>query len=857
MSTNMIFARQLLPILVRKPASHLHYLAGLAGVLLLTPVDAGARDYYFSPSSLEGDAQSQADVDLSLFSKSNAQLPGVYPTVIMLNKQKIEETSLSYTNGEDGVLIPALSPEQLRKWGIRIDAYPELALQPANTPLTKPLGDFIPAASVSFDFNNMTLHISMPQAAISNEGRDYIDPSRWEDGVPSAFADYSFSGTQQTDSDNETDTNQYLNLRSGANLGGWRMRNYSTWSQSEDSSTWQNINTWVAHDIDILKAQFTAGENNTRGDVFDSIQYNGVNIATDEDMLPYSQRGFAPTIRGTATSNAEISVRQNGYLIYQASVAPGAFEIKDLYSTTNSGDLEVTIKEADGTEHKFTQPYSSLALMLRPGQIKYEGTVARYRADGGTDANEPLFSQGSVVYGLNNISTLYGGITASKDYYAANAGTGLALGSLGSVSADITLAHARLDNDETSTGQSLRLLYSGKIDTTDTNFTLADYRYSTEGYYNFADANQKYDASDEDLQFRYNKHNRLQLSVSQNVLGSSLYLSGYQQDYWNTRQKERSLSAGLNRTLYGMSFHLAYTYNKTDDNNSDQMMSFGFSVPLSKWLPNSWASYNISSSKGGDTRQNMGVNGTLLDDQRLSYSLQQSRSNHDGESSSSVYGSYRSQYANLNSGYYYSSDNSQQLSYGISGAIVAHPHGVTLSQPLGDTFAIVNAGGASGIRFQNERGVSTDIFGNAIIPSLTPYQINNIRVDTTSLPDDVETNATTLTAIPSRSAAVAATLEARVGYRALIKLSRPQNRSVPFGAIASANIPGVTGIVDDTSTLYLAGIGENTQLLIKWGDAPAQQCTAQITIDATQPLTNPTGIRMVNALCQQVTPHAE
>ncbi|MDX6019941.1 fimbria/pilus outer membrane usher protein [Scandinavium sp. V105_16] len=850
----MIFRRQFLPIIVKRPSSNLHY---LAGVLLLASVDASARDYYFSPSSLEGDAQSQADVDLSLFSKSNAQLPGVYSTSIVLNKQKLEEVSLTYTNDEDGVLHPALSPDQLRKWGIRIDAYPDLVQQPTDKPLTQPLGHFIPDASVNFDFNTMTLRISMPQAAISNEGRDYIDPSRWEDGVPTAFADYSISGAQHTDSDNKTDTNQYLNLRSGANLGGWRMRNYSTWSKSDDTNSWQSINTWVAHDIDILKAQFTAGQSSTRGDVFDSIQYNGVNIATDEDMLPYSQRGFAPTIRGTATSNAEISIRQNGYLIYQASVAPGAFEIKDLYSTTNSGDLEVTVKEADGTEHKFTQPYSSLALMQRPGQMKYEATVARYREDGGTNANEPLFAQGSVVYGLNNFSTLYGGLTGSEDYYAANVGTGIALGAFGSVSLDITLAQARLDNDETSTGQSLRLLYTGKIESTDTNFTLAGYRYSTHGYYSFADANQKYDADEDDWQFRYNKHNRLQLSVSQNVLGTSLYLSGYQQDYWNTSKKERSLSAGLNRTLYGMSFHLAYTYNKTDDNNSDQMVSFGVSVPLSKWLPNSWANYNLSNNKGGDTRQNLGFNGTLLDDQRLSYSLQQSRSNHDGESSSSVYGSYRSQYANFNSGYYYSSDNSQQLSYGVSGAIVAHPHGVTLSQPLGDTFAIINARGASGIRFQNQRGVATDVFGNAIIPSLTPYQINNIRVDTTSLPEDVDTNATTLTTIPSRSAAVAATLEAQVGYRALIKLSRSQNRSVPFGAIASANVKGVTGIVDDTSTLYLAGIGESTRLLIKWGTGLDQQCAAQITIDATQPLTNPTGIRTIDALCQQVTAHAE
>ncbi|MFP2469579.1 fimbria/pilus outer membrane usher protein [Pseudescherichia vulneris] len=851
----MMDIRHPLPLQVPVALSPLSSL--IAGVLLLTAFDATARDYYFSPSSLEGDGQSQSDVDLSLFSKSNAQLPGTYSSIIMLNQQKLEETRISYINGPDGVLVPQLTPDLLRKWGIRVDAFPRLVQHPGNTPLTSTLGEIIPDASASFDFNSMTLQISMPQAAIDTLARDTIDPSRWNDGVPTAFADYSFSGSQQTESDDSTEDNQYLNLRSGANLGGWRLRNYSTWSKTTDSNTWQTINTWIAHDVDILKAQFTAGESSTRGDVFDSIQYKGVNLATDEEMLPYSQRGFAPIIRGMATSNAEISIRQNGYLIYQANVAPGAFEIKDLYSTTNSGDLEVTIKEADGTEHKFTQPYSSLGLMLRPGQMKYEATVARYRANGDTNANEPLFAQGSIVYGLNNVATLYGGIATSEDYLAANVGSGIALGALGSISADITVARARLDNDESSTGKSLRLQYTGKIDSTDTNFSLAGYRYSSEGYYSFADANQHYDADEDDWQFRYNKHNRWQVSISQNVLGSSLYLSGYQQDYWDTQRKERSLSAGINRTIYGASYHLSFSYSKLDDSDSDQMLSFGVSIPLSRWLPNSWASYNISNSKNGDTRQNLGVNGTLLDDQRMSYSLQQSRSNHDGDTSSSVYGSYRSQYANINTGYYASSDHSHQLSYGVSGAIVAHPNGVTLSQPLGDTFAIINAKGASGIRFQNERGITTDVFGNAIIPSLSPYQINNIRVDTTSLPEDVDPVDTAITAIPSRGAAVAATLETHMGYRVLINLMRAGNSPVPFGAIASDDTTGVTGIVDDTSTLYLAGMGEESRLIIKWGNAPEQSCVAHLTVNAADVSTNPTGIRMLNALCQQVENHVK
>lgn len=823
----------------------------LGGVLLMASCSAQAREYRFSPSSLEGNMLSQQDIDLSLFSKSNAQLPGTYSSRVRVNDRRLKDANIAYVSSPEGALIPQLTPDMLRAWGIAIDRYPTLQALPANQALPDNLGRYIPLASAQLDFSTMTLTLSIPQAAISETGRDYIDPSRWDDGVPIMFSDYAFSGSTNKDSGDSSTTNQYLNLRTGANLGGWRVRNYTTWSNSDSKNQWETINTFLQHDVDVLKAQFTAGESNTRGEVFDSLQYRGVNLASDEEMLPYSQRGYAPVIRGIASSNAEVSVRQNGYLIYQQNVAPGAFEINDLYSTTNSGDLDVTVKEADGTEHHFTQPYSSIAVMLRPGRIKYELTAGRYRADSGSDQKEPDFLQGSMIYGLNNLLTWFGGLTLSKDYNAANTGVGLALGPLGSLSADVTAADTRLDDGSQHTGQSWRLLYTGKLDSTNTNFSLGSYRYSSRGYYSFADANQKLDGHEDDLLFRYNKRNRIQASISQTLAGVSLYLNGYQQDYWGTSNKERSLSVGMNTVVAGTSYHLAYTYSKTNGEASDRMISFGFSIPLSRWLPRAWSSYNISNTRDGYTRQNVGLSGTLLDDERLSYSLQQSHANHDGEDTSSVYGSYRSQYANLTAGYYASSDSAQQLNYGISGALVAHPQGVTLAQPLGSQFAIVSANDASGVRFLNQRGIQTDWQGNAVIPSLTPYQENNIRIDTSSLPENVDSSDTAITVIPSRNAAVMARFDAHTGYRMLIALKRPNGLPVPFGAIATSDTPVISGIVDDTGTVYLAGIGEAARLSVKWGNGAEQQCRASITQPSASQNESPNGIRSVSALCQQ------
>lgn len=85
----------------------------------------------------------------------------------------------------------------------------------------------------------------------------------------------------------------------------------------------------------------------------------GVRLYTDNDMLPDSLNGFAPVVRGIAKSNAVVTIRQNGYIIYQSAVPQGPFALTDLNTTSSGGDLDVTIKEEDGSEQHFTQPYAS------------------------------------------------------------------------------------------------------------------------------------------------------------------------------------------------------------------------------------------------------------------------------------------------------------------------------------------------------------------------------------------------------------------------------------------------------------------------------------------------------------------
>lgn len=785
-----------------------------------------AEEVYFDPHLLEHRSHVAENVDLSIFTRSDkAQAAGIYDTTIFVNQHKMLQQKIIYNQMPDGELSPQITPDLLRALNVRVDAFPLLANHQHNAPL-EALTVYIPAADSKFDFNHMRLDISIPQAAMNQKANGYIDPNRWDDGVPVLFSNYSFSGSQSKNSNSSDDTSQYINLQNGLNVGPWRFRNYSTYSSGSGQSGWRAIASYAQRDIKSLKSQLFLGESSTSGDLFPSIQFTGIQLSSDDNMLPDSQRGFAPTIRGIANSNAEVTIRQNGYVIYQSYVAPGAFEINDLYPSSYSGELEVTVKEADGTEHKFNQPFSAVPIMQRLGRLKYSGTIGRYRSNDSGD-KEPEFAQGTIIYGVSNEITAYAGTLASPDYLAGQVGIGFSLLSLGSVSVDATMAKTTLDNSQSDSGQSYRVQYSKNAETTNTNFSVASYRYSTNGFYDFDEANQRQD----DVTQNNHKRSKYQVSINQELWdGASLYVSAYQQDYWDNNNTEKNASLGLNTSVHGISYNLSYSYSQVENQDSDRQISLNIRVPLSRWLPHSWASYSMTHQKG-DSHQQIGLSGTALDDHRLSYSLQQSHDNQGSSDSSNLNATYRSSYGTLNAGYYYD-DHSQQTSYGLSGGIVAHQHGVTLSQPLGDSFALIDTNGASGASVQNIPGLRTDWRGYAVIPYLTSYTENRIVLDTTTLPANVDVIKNSESVVPNKGAMVVAHFDARIGVRVLITLVRSNGETVPFGAVAVSENQEGENIVDEGGVLYLAGVktGKRIELQVTWGTSANQQCKASVNL---------------------------
>jgi len=825
----------------------------LVGTLVLSGAAIAASDTYFNPQALRIPGSNQDVADLSTF-ENGGQLPGHYRVDIYLNNTFLESRDVEFVS-HDKQLVPVLSAKYWRDLGVKPDASPTLTGLADDKTVSLP-GEYIQDASTRFNFNRMRLDLSIPQAALKFRAQDYVNPDLWDPGMPAAMLNYglTYSNSWQRKGDGEY-SNLFMRLDSGINLGAWRLRNNATFTrntgkqprydengnrinQKQVETRWQSLNTYLQRDIQSLGSQLTLGDSYTPGDLFDSVPFRGVQLATDDSQLPDSLRGFAPVVRGIARSNAQVIVQQNGVVIYQTSVAPGAFEIRDLYPTASSGNLDVTVRETDGSETQFVQPFSAVPGMQREGRLRYAVTGGKYRSwsDG---VREPQFLLGTLQYGLTNSTTLYGGAIGSTDYTSGLFGVGQGLGTLGSVSLDVTHANTQFENGPTRTGQSYRAQYAKDILQSGTSFVLAGYRYSTSGYYDFTEANtllQRGASRHEDDELDYwrrthNKRSRMQAQVTQRMGDyGSLSLTGYQQDYWGESGKERTLMLGYGVNHAGISYSLNFSNTRYPTRDANRSLYFSVSVPLDTWLAGSRANYSLFSDNNNRVRNQVGLSGLALDN-RLSYSASEGYSNQGEGNSGNLNAEYRGTYGNVNGGYSYNRNN-QLVSAGLSGGIVAHPYGVTLSQPLGDTMALVRVPEANGVGVKNQRGVSTDWRGYAVVPYMTPYRKNSVSLRTETLPDDVDLTDAVRAVVPTRGALVLADYQANVGARVFANVTY-QGKPVPFGATASLIVEGKTSsssFVGDNGDLYLSGVPEKSQVQVTWGKGAHQQCKGDVVL---------------------------
>ncbi|MDF3838546.1 fimbrial biogenesis outer membrane usher protein, partial [Cupriavidus basilensis] len=499
-------------------------------------------------------------IDVSRFNKGNVALPGTYRADLYVNQTWLgrAEVSVRQVGNDSRNVQPCFDRVLLERVGVDlVKLLPEAANRLADGACA-PLPELVNAGTAEFDNGEQRLDISLPQAALKRRARGYVDPKYWDEGATAARLQYN-ANAYRSSSLGQSTSFAYVGLNAGVNVGAWRFRHLGNLSHDNQAGTrYQSVQTSLQRSIAAIRSQVVLGDAFTDGTIFDSIGFRGVQLASDDRMYPESQRGYAPTIRGIANTSARVQIRQSGNIIYETTVAAGAFVIDDLYPTGYGGDLEVVVTEADGSVRISKVPYAAAVNSLRPGITRYQVTAGQYRNPNVRSA--PKMLQATVQHGFTNMLTGYGGLLAAQDYTAVALGGALNT-SFGALGMDVTQAWARFEKQPDRNGYSVRLLYSKLLEPIGTNVTLAAYRYSSSGYLNFADAailrDMERDARG--LAISGVQRNRLQLTLNQALPPGygSIYLAGSTQNYWSRSGNDTQFQLGYNnnyrRINYGIS----------------------------------------------------------------------------------------------------------------------------------------------------------------------------------------------------------------------------------------------------------------------------------------------------------------
>ncbi len=776
--------------------------------------------------------------DLARFANGSNASPGVYNVAIYINNTELMNSDVEFKEREDKTVYPCLNQKIVSNINFNHESVPKSLLAALlGGEQCIDIESLVTGSQVAFDSNEQRLDIGIPQIYMDIQARGSVNPALWDKGVPAATLGYSMNG-YTSQSHGRSNNSFYTGINSGLNIGAWYLRHNGSYTWMENGpSKYNTLNTYLQRDIPVIKGRILAGESNTSGQIFSTLPFSGIRLASDDRMLPASLRGYAPNIRGIARTSARVTVSQGGQTIYETTVSPGEFLINDLYPTGYGGNLDVTVHEADGTQQHFSVPYSSVAQLLRPGSHRYDFTVGKLRSD--FIADSPDLFQMIYQRGLNNTITGYGGVQANQDYYALQLGA--AVGTpIGAVAADVTQSKTKLPQSAggDQSGQSYQLSYSKIFSETNSNLTLAGYRFSTSGYMDYMTAMQTRNALTEgyDPNSIGRAKNRLTLTASQGLPEGwgQVYASGSLQNYWNKEGSDQQFQVGYNNHYKNLSYGVSVNRSQSGKGTNQNNYLLSFSIPLggADNMHTPQLRTDLNRDSNGNMRQQATISGSAGETNQFNYSASAMNGSNGAGTSGTLSGQYRSPSTSM-SGSYSNGKQYQSGSVGMSGTIVAHPGGVTMTPYNSETIAVVEAKGAQGAAVSSYPGIKVDSRGYAVVPYLNPYQMNEISVDPKDADSTLELESTTQKVAPYSGAVVMLKYGSKPGWPVLINTTL-DGAPVPFGADVVDSKGNTVGAVGQAGQIYARVNDEKGRLKVKWGTDTQQQCSVGYVL-APQP----------------------
>lgn len=764
-------------------------------VIILKSNTVISSDFYEDFTFSSFGQKNLSELDLNKFSKLKKINSGRYIFDIYINNKFLYQKNILLIDNNNGSLNACIDEDIFNLINLNVNKFEVYHDENNCVEMHKS----IKSSNVELDTSNLRVYLSIPQAYFNNTPKGYIPEELFEPSITALKLDYNMNSYYQHDNTSYTPNNKYgafFSLNSSINIFDWRIHNFSTarWSNSHYDG-WDSIRTYAQKEIFPLKSQLTIGETFTSGELFSSIGFRGISLSTDDRMLPTSQTGYAPVVRGVARSQARVTIEQNGYSIYEIDVPPGEFSINDLYATGYDGDLKVKIVESDGRIQEYSVPYSATPRLLREKHLRYSVTLGEIRGSHLTDSS--LFGESTLQYGLSNYLTAYTGLQILGNNKFQSELLGLAINTaIGAISFDTTWSHNQTTNEsKKKNGYSIRGVYSRNFVETGTNFAFTSYRYSSKGYSDINSTLTEHNNRDH----RVSEKNKLQITLSQKLIPQwgNINLSGAYTEHWNGQQ-EHNYQLGYNNNFNNLYYSLTLAQSHTKNSSRNSQLFININAPLGT-IGNSQTvlTNTLSFSESSRPSMQVGITGNNIE-QNIDYRIS---TNLSGIDDNKLDGSltWQSPFNNINTNASLSKKN-KRAAVNIKGGALIHKNGITLAPNMGETIALIHIPNGRGSKVGSN---TVNKAGFGIATNLSPYKKNTVTIypGDTSLNLEIERPIRQIT--PKAGSVVAITFDTQYGYSLLIKpIFKEEAPYIPMGSIIVDEQNNEVGVVGQKQYIF-------------------------------------------------------
>jgi len=755
--------------------------------------------FIFSCSNANAENSSRLNLDFiqggartnvpTILSDNDKYPPGKYLVTIYFNRERLGQQLLDISDMDknnlcltDEWITTANLPLRLDKFS----AYKNSERQCYE------IGKF-PDAQVVFDYGAQALKFSIPQVAI----RDSLSFDNWDYGIPGFRLAYNGNASKTLNNKEQL----YGSVDFNANMGRWVLAAVTNGYTGQGFTTQEAT---LSTAIGPARGLFLVGKSQTSTSMLPAFSFYGIAMRSDRKMTPWALRGYAPIISGVASSNARVTVRQNGYILSSQIVPPGAYSLNDIRPTGN-GELTVTVEEEDGSTTVRSYPVTTLPTLLRAGDFNYNLVTGRRTDSAGKHPLPGIFALLNGDYGFEPV-TLNATSILHEKYQSAGMGLTKDLGMVGAVSSNVNLSRSAFNRNmkrpaETYNGASVVLQYARSMGEM-ANLQLLGYRYTGKNYVDFSNF-------EPDREFiNSNKKNRYEAIITQNLSGGFVNAMGWVQtnrDHGSDRGMTFSYSTLIKQVSLSVNASYSkYFYYSQDDYST----SLNISIPFSSFSRPYYSNSSVSYTRGNGTSFNTGVSGNLND--RVNFGVNTGTSKHSASASAYAGIAFEPVQTGMSI-----SQNRQQTSMSVSAAgsvIGTAPTGLLFVRQQDTTMAVVKLRDVEGIKFNGS--TPTNRKGNTAL-YMNPYMSNDIRIDTENLPDNVELMNSVYNIVPTERAIVYRDFQYADVKRYILRVVDRNGQPLVAGSLAKTEQGVEAGFIANGGILLMSTLSEPKTITVQ------------------------------------------